>query len=165
MSNRQIEIITKWFGIVLIVVVFMLIIAEVRAAEVCYTDRQNPELVYCFDCSKGSQSYWCSKQVPQPHTCCEDPSKIVVKDSEKGDTFPIMLETCNTMYGYCVEEVAKNQEMYNGCAASKGLSLTPSLPVIERRKFDNIFECQRHEAACGYTKYAWQIEVSRCLSL
>lgn len=73
------------------------------------------------------------------------------------------LDMCNLMYGYCVEQVAKAQEMYNGCALTKDLPLTLSIPVIERKTFSDIKKCQADESACGYTRMAWHAEISKCL--
>lgn len=118
--------------------------------------------VYCFDCETNTQEYWCSKQVPQPHTCCE--SGWQIRDSDKGDIFPSVLQDCNVYYSYCVEEVAKLQEQYNGCSAVKGLPLVQSLDVIERKHFSDVFECQAHDAACAYTRFAWQAKTWGCMS-
>ena len=138
----------------------LLLVSNVVAEEQCVESRDKTT-VYCFDCETNNQEYWCSKQVPQPHTCCNGGWQI--RDSDKGDTFPSILFDCNVSYSFCVERTAKEMEMYNGCAATKGLTVVTSLDVIERRSFDDLFECQAHDAACGYTYLAWQSQLSWCL--
>ncbi len=132
---------------------------------------------YCFDCELHDANYWCSKSVPQPHECCYRlGGKPEIKDSDNGDVFPSVgpdgsvsteiqsLTDCLLFYGICVENVAKYQENYNGCALSKNVQTTQSLPVIHRRTFTDAATCWQHLGACGYTKFSWQVATGWCLS-
>ena len=74
------------FGALLALYVCMAFNSLVKAEEVCLEGRYS-DVTYCYDCETNTQDYWCSKQVPQPHTCCKDPSQIEVADSANGDSF------------------------------------------------------------------------------